>query len=119
MTELLAKYKFEKRELQKKLHRFQNEFFAKNGRKVKYRSDRAPMEKEYERYRFLRHKLEELSTLEKLDRQGGGNVENIGAGKSNNLYRPEQIYGNRSGFEDEGEDEENDNEEEEEEEEEE
>eukprot|EP01028_Stygiella_incarcerata_P002491 TRINITY_DN1468_c1_g2_i3.p1 TRINITY_DN1468_c1_g2~~TRINITY_DN1468_c1_g2_i3.p1 ORF type:complete len:855 (-),score=237.84 TRINITY_DN1468_c1_g2_i3:167-2731(-) len=56
--------KAEKRQLQKKLHEYQNEFFKLHGRKVQYRADRLPMEKDYERYKFLREVLKKLEELQ-------------------------------------------------------
>eukprot|EP00762_Andalucia_godoyi_P007894 ANDGO_01227.mRNA.1 Rho GTPase-activating protein gacJJ len=50
----------EKRSLQKQLHDYQNEFQKRYNRKVQYRADRLPMEKEYERYKFLRSRVQEL-----------------------------------------------------------
>eukprot|EP00761_Pharyngomonas_kirbyi_P000919 gb/GECH01000920.1/.p1 GENE.gb/GECH01000920.1/~~gb/GECH01000920.1/.p1 ORF type:complete len:682 (+),score=206.72 gb/GECH01000920.1/:1-2046(+) len=48
-----------KRSLWVKLHDFQEEFEAKNGRKVMYRSDREPMEQEYTVYKKLRSLIQD------------------------------------------------------------
>ncbi len=45
--------KQEKRRLQIFLHEYQNDFYAKNGRKVQHREDREPIEQEYDKYRVL------------------------------------------------------------------
>ncbi len=52
--------KKEKRTLQGKLQNYQQEFVARHGRKVKYRADRAPVEAEYERYKLVKQRLEEM-----------------------------------------------------------
>jgi hypothetical protein len=53
----------EKRTLQRQLHEYQDEFQKRYGRKVQYRADRFPMEKEYERYKFLRARVQEMEEL--------------------------------------------------------
>lgn len=60
MEEALQDLKREKLSLQKALHKFQEEFVAKNGRKVQYKADRLPMEKQYARYKFLKSRIAQL-----------------------------------------------------------
>lgn len=43
--------KKEKRQLQCYLHQYQADFIKKNGRRVQYFQDRAPVQTEYDRYR--------------------------------------------------------------------
>ena len=52
--------KQEKRRLQIFLHDYQNEFFAKYGRKVQTREDREPAQHEYERYKVIKQQLEKM-----------------------------------------------------------
>lgn len=56
----------EKRVLQAKLQKYQQEFVSHHGRKVKYRADRLPVEQEYERYKVVK------SLLESLEAQAAG-----------------------------------------------
>jgi tetrahydromethanopterin S-methyltransferase subunit G len=50
----------EKKILQRQLHQFQNEFTQKNGRKVTTKSDRAPMDKEYRRYKEVKNLMNQM-----------------------------------------------------------
>eukprot|EP01096_Ripella_sp_DP13-Kostka_P012890 TRINITY_DN5474_c0_g1_i2.p1 TRINITY_DN5474_c0_g1~~TRINITY_DN5474_c0_g1_i2.p1 ORF type:complete len:522 (+),score=188.24 TRINITY_DN5474_c0_g1_i2:231-1796(+) len=47
----------EKRQLQLFLHKYQEEFIARNGRKVQYLEDRLPVQREYDRYKELKLQL--------------------------------------------------------------
>ncbi|PRP81374.1 hypothetical protein PROFUN_11061 [Planoprotostelium fungivorum] len=49
--------KLEKRRIQMFLHKYQNEFETKNGRKMSTREDRAPIQVEYDRYKQGFHKM--------------------------------------------------------------
>lgn len=51
--------KKEKRQLQLFLHKYQEEFIARNGRKVQYLEDRLPVQREYDRYKELKQILAE------------------------------------------------------------
>jgi len=58
----LKRLKDEKRQLQILLNAYQKEFVAKHGRKMQYVEDRAPIQKEYQRYKELKAQISALET---------------------------------------------------------
>lgn len=60
-SQSLLALKREKRQLQIRLHAFQDEFYRKQGRPIQSAADRRPMEKEYRRYQLLRAELSRMS----------------------------------------------------------
>merc|ERR1711879_27033 len=58
--------KKEKKRLQRILTQYQTEFVQKNGRKVQYLEDRAPIQSEYDAYKELRRKILEMEEAQNL-----------------------------------------------------
>ncbi|TPX65541.1 hypothetical protein SpCBS45565_g05081 [Spizellomyces sp. 'palustris'] len=66
MSDTLKQYKklrYEKKLLQMRLHKFQEDFMREHGRALKTADDRAPIAREYARYKDLKEQLAEMEAI--------------------------------------------------------